>query len=342
MLSLGERADEAGRFAAGLVERVDRVIDDAVARVAAFRAGRAYCHRCGSSDCEHGLPPSCRHVFAGLAATGTPRWEDFAQLCLERRHPEVERLFDDPPALIVLVDGERALDGALLATFRNPSYELLAQAAAGFFAVGPRGTAGRGVLALTIQVARWTSAEGGSRLGVNLIGRAPESESLEGIWERLGEPPWRRAVRWAQAALQSPRGGSARDRTPDGRQRRAIAVLDGVARRLQHDRRARARRTLHAERRHVSGQRPTGKALEDARAADGSTLLVDDRSGSIVVLGERGRTHFFGTNGLHVSSARYSRDAIDRKLKSGVWRPAPAGAREAFRSRLRADEERGR
>ena len=61
------------RFAARVVEQIDRVLDDAVARAAAFRPGFAYCHRCDSVECEHAAPPSCRHVFVGLAATGTPR-----------------------------------------------------------------------------------------------------------------------------------------------------------------------------------------------------------------------------------------------------------------------------
>ena len=43
-----------------LVERIDRLLDDAIEQAAAFRPGRAFCHRCGGPECEHAAPPSSR------------------------------------------------------------------------------------------------------------------------------------------------------------------------------------------------------------------------------------------------------------------------------------------
>ena len=71
---------------------------DAVQQAVAFRPGHAYCHRCESVACEHSRPGSSRQVFVGYTPTGLPRWEDFAQQCLERKHPQVDRLYDDPPS----------------------------------------------------------------------------------------------------------------------------------------------------------------------------------------------------------------------------------------------------
>jgi hypothetical protein len=319
------------RIADRLTEEIDRLLDDAVQQAAAFRPGHAFCHRCESVSCQHSRPPSCRHVCVGYAATGMPRWEDFAQFCLERRHPRVDELYREPPALLTVVHSREALHGGMLAAFENPSYDLLGQLTAGFFPVRARAEEGRGVLALTVQVAASRSARGAIRLGLNLLGRSPAGEDLERLWDRQDELPWRRSVRWAQSALQTltvTRGGRAE------LERRVDRILHGLARRLDREHRARGRRTRHAAERHASGVRPTRKALDDARAAADENLFVDERNGTLVVVGERGRTHFFTAAGQHVSSVRYSRDAIARKLRSELWRRASPEQSEQFRRRL--------
>ena len=110
--------------------------------------------------------------------------------------------------------------------------------------------------------------------------------------------------------------------------------MRGLARRLDRDQRARSRRTLHAERRHVSGRRPTAKAVSDAREVGLESVKVDARSGVVVVLGDRGRTHFFTLEGQLVSSVRYSRDAIERKIKKEVWRQATESEMKTLRENL--------
>jgi hypothetical protein len=148
-----------------------------------------------------------------------------------------------------------------------------------------------------------------------------------------------RAVRWAQSALASIRLGGRRGRGSSGDREvdvRIEGILRGMARRLEREHRARARRTHHAEHRHESGRRPTRKAIDDIRAAGPDAILVDERSGTVVVLGDRGRTHFFTTEGRLVSSVRYSPDAIERKRKLGLWREASDSEAGALRERLLA------
>ncbi len=176
---------------------------------------------------------------------------------------------------------------------------------------------------------------------MNILGLSPSGEDLGTLWERHRELPWRRAVRWAQGALQSIRVRSALTRSGDGagpaRQRldrRVDGIMRSLARRLERDRRATGRRTRHAEERHESGARPTRKALEDALAAADEAVLFDERSETLVVLGDRGRTHFFNRDGRLVSSVRYSRDAIDRKRKTERWREASARQIEELRKVL--------
>jgi hypothetical protein len=106
--------------------------------------------------------------------------------------------------------------------------------------------------------------------------------------------------------------------------------MHGLARRLAREHRSRGRRTRHAEFRHLSGKRPTRKALDDIRNAGEESFMVDERSGAVVVLGGRGRTHFFTAEGRLVSSVRYSREEIGRKIKLGKWRVAAPVEREGL------------
>jgi hypothetical protein len=338
----GNDADRAA-LVRRIASSIDERIEDAVEQAAVFRPGHAYCHRCRSAVCEHGLPPGCRHVFVGYAATGQPRWADFAQHCLDLKHPAVDRLFDDPPAFLTLVQAGADLHGGMLDAFRHGACELVGQVVAGFFPLRVRAEEGRGVLAITAQAVMMRPRRGPARFALNLLGRAPGGEELDRLWERLDDLPWRRSIRWAQTALETlqapggrgPRRGAAAAERPQGAlESRVDGILRGLARRLERDHRARGRRTRHAERRHASGERPTRKAMDDARAVADDALKVDERRGTLVVLGDRGRTHFFAPEGRHVSSVTYRKDAVQRKLDSGAWRAASAEERAEFLRRI--------
>jgi hypothetical protein len=309
-------------FTRALVDEVDRILDEAIQHAASFRPGHAFCHRCGATPCEHSAAPSNRHVFTGYTATGIPRWEDFAQLCLDLRHAEVDRLYADPPALVSVLRTGAELNAALLDAFRGSAgYELKGQVAAGFFSVRTRDGEGRGILAVTFQIGMSRGNRGPRRYGLNVLGRTPQGEPLDLLWERHDVIPWKAAVSWAQTALAT------LDRRKADVGRRIDGILQGLVRRLAHERRASARRTRHAEERHASGDRPTRKALQDARVASPDDVMVDERHGTLVVAGDRGRMHFYTQAGRLVSSVRYSRDAIERKRKRGIWRDAsPAEA----------------
>ena len=337
----GSQADSAA-FARELRALIDRQLDEAIELIAAFRPGHAFCHRCDTATCEHSVPPSSRHVFARYTPTGTPCWEEFAQYCLQQRHPEVDRLYADPPAFLTVVQDAGTLRADLLEPFRVERQELLGQVTAGFLNLRKRVVEGRVVLALTIQVTAARSSNGRRRLGLNILGRTPQGEALDTLWERQEDLAWRRGVRWAQTALGSiERDGRSRRPRSGSRQAeqeiesRVGGILTGLARRLEQGFRSRARRTAHADQRHEAGDRPTRKALDDIRLArSAASFLVDERSGAVVILGERGRTHFFTPEGRLVSSVRYSREAIERKRGAGLWRRASDDEARAFRKRL--------
>jgi hypothetical protein len=124
-------------------------------------------------------------VFVGYSANGVPRWEDFAQHCLDRRHPEVDRLYDDPPAFVTLVRDGHDLSPELLAPADDrPRYRLCGQVAAGFFPVRTKEGEGRGVLAVTFQLGVSLDRRGGTRWGLNVLGCTPQGETLDMLWER--------------------------------------------------------------------------------------------------------------------------------------------------------------
>jgi hypothetical protein len=348
-----EHQDEASTFPRELLATIERQIDEAIEAAAAFQPGQAFCHRCAAAACDHSRPPTSRHVFIGYGATGVPCWREFGQYCLELRHPEVDRLFEEPPAFITFLQGREELHSALLPPFQSGGRELVGQVIAGFFNLPARAGEGRGVLALTLQAVASGGAGGRSRIGLNLLGTGPDGSDLALLWERQQDLPWRRAVRWTQAALSSldrqgarrsssrgpARGGavygaSESSSVPAHLERRVMGILQGLARRLEQDVKGRARRTAHADERHETGERPTRMALEDIKGARPEAFLLDERSGAFVVLGGRGRTHFFSSEGRLVSSARYSRDAVERKKKQGVWRALGSDEARSLRDSL--------
>jgi hypothetical protein len=247
-------------FSRRLVGEIDLILEDAIQHAAAFRPGHAPCHRCRRVPCEHSTPPSHRHVFVGYTQNGVPRWEDFAQHCLDLRHPDVDRLFEEPPAFVTLVRNREELAAGLLESIRDDrAHALFGQVAAGFFPVPTRAGEGRGVLALTLQIGASFGRGRGARFGLNVLGCTPQREPLERLWERQDLIPWRSAVRWAQAALST----LERLHRVDGPafDRRVQGILLGLARRLEHERRSYGRRTRHAEERHRAGERPTRSAV---------------------------------------------------------------------------------
>ena len=314
-----------GPFTEGLISDVDRLIEDAIQHAAAFRPGLAYCYRCAEAPCEHAVAPSHRHVFAGYAPTGVPRWEDFGQLCLDRKHPDVDRLFVDPPVLVTFVSEGAELNAQLLDAFRGAaSFRLLAQVVAGFFPVRTRDGEGRGVVAVTFQAGASEGRRGRTRHGLNVLGRTPQGGPLDLLWERHDVIPWQAAVAWAQAALRTA-----------GSDARVVAIMRGLARRLLHERRARERRTGHADLHHRAGARPTRAALSDLARVKPEDVLVDERNGTLVVPGERGRMHFYTADGRLVTSVRYTGDAVARKRKLGLWRASRPEESEALLAKLR-------
>jgi len=335
-VSLRDAAAGAERLAAELDRAVQRFVDEAVEAAASFRPGRAFCHRCESAGCAHAAPPGPRDAFAGYSPTGVPRWTDFGQLCLDLRHPEIDRLYDEtgPAILVQPVDGP-ALKADLLPEFHRSArrHDVAGQVCAGLFPIPGLPDGERGV-ALTFQAVVTERSRGGRRVGLNVLGGGRGGEEALGAAPPECKP-WRGALLWAQARLAEVSRGAGAARTADASfDRRVAGVLRGMARRIEADLRGRGRRTRHAEERHRSGERPTRKAIDDLRAAATDAVLVDARHATLAVLGERGRVHFFAPEGRLVSSVHYTKDEIAKRMRLGWWRPATQAEVDALRARV--------
>jgi len=332
VLSTGEALVEAiERFRA----RLDQVVGEALGRAVVFRPGAVFCLRCGRSDCEHAAPAGSREVFAGYGPTGTPRFLDLGQLLLARRDERVEDLFTGRGRLVVRqVPGEELL-ADLLPPFREEPdrFRLHGQVVAGWYRVPDRTGVPRS-LAVSFQVVS-AGRPGRRRLGLNVLGRGPDGESLEHLFDRVGRIPWLDAARWAQDVLARIERDQRRRRGPDDLlDRRVAGVLAGLARRLARRERARARRTRHAELRHEQGDRPTEMAILDLSRAEPERVFRDTRRGTFVVLGERGRAHVFSEEGRHVTSVRYGPGVVERRVARGAWRPATPAETAGLRARV--------
>lgn len=339
------------------VERSARELEEAVAAAveglihhrAAFRPGCVYCLRCEGADCEHAALPSPRSTFAGYGPSGMPRFVDFAQWLVERRDPRAGDLYERSSHVVAVVAEGDELLSQLLAVYRDRTagYRLHGQVTAGFYRVADR--RGNGVpIAVTFQVVSSRPQGNRRRYGLNVLALGPEGEPAEHLFDRLGESPWHSEVRWAATVLASIES-SVRSVTKKGRhrktkdaeakaERRIAGLLQAFARRLEKGKRARERRTRHAEERHTQGDRPTRMALADLAQAKDEDVLLDTQRRTFVVLGERGRSHIFNRQGKLVTSIRYSTDAIDRRRENGRWKPLPRDEVRALRAMVEGEQ----
>lgn len=332
-----------------LADQVAAQLQDAQADRGAARRGRAYCFRCGTSDCSHALPPSSLHVFAGYSPTGQPEWDEFAQTLIAARDDRVDRLFAARPGILARVGFGRDLRHRQLQTFGRASktYALLGQVTAGYFpapaAAGPEPARRTERLAVTFQAVETRSPGGAFRLILNTIGAPPDGGLLDDAlaadagWARLvarareiaarGLEDLERRVLLAREAGRPETGLAAMKAVP--------TILARLAESLERGDRQQVRRTRHAEARR-GDDRPIHKALEDALAAAPEAHFVDTRTDGRVVCGPQGRAHIFNAEGRHITSFSLTPEAVAHRLRTERWKPLEADRRTAFRARLLA------
>ncbi len=323
---VAERAAE--HLAARQLEaRVEAARRDLRVKEQAFTPGRVYCLRCGEAACAHSFPPTSRTVFAGYTPTGLPRWTDWAELLLERRDPDVQRVHARPPGLVVREVAADDLTERVLDIYARDEagVRLWGQVDAGWFLVPKR--LGGGRLAVSLQVISVRGEEREWRFGLNVLGTLDGGQSLEALLEHWHVLPWAETAAWGRGVLRNVESAANAGReesesvTGEVWQRRARGLSSALARRLEKTGRTALRRTEHAKQRSREA-RPVGKALADLAEARRDQVLYDVERQTFVVLGERGRAHVFSPEGRLVTSIRYTPASIERRVARGHWRRA--------------------
>lgn len=335
----GGTQEAAERLMDGLAGRIYEAVKGAVA----FRPGHVYCFACDEPACACSKPGDLRETFAGYTATGRPVWRGFGNLCLDLKHPKVDKLYGAEAEVVVLGLTGDELTGELLDGFGRDSrtYKVLAQIVAGFLPANlkPSSDEEGERRVLTLQLVETSSGQRAKRIRLNVIGL--ERDALVELADRDPAGP-AEAVRQILGATRQRLGGLSR--TLAERELRdpltadAAELVTPIAVRMRSDL-ARAlkpirHRTDHAKNRHRDGDRPTASAINDARKAADTALFRDMRRETVVVIGPRGRAHVFNDGGQHVTSLSLSPGELDKKTSQGRWQPLAPFQVVVFREAL--------
>ena len=324
-----------------LSEALDQGIESALLHHAVVKPGRVLCHRCPEPECEHSQPPEQRSVMVSYGPTGAPRYLDFGQFLLERRHPDVNRLYEER-GLVVLELAEDDLYGDMLAEFASDQLRVVGQVCAGWLGWRSRSSE-REHLALTCQFVRVGGTQT-PRFALNVLGRAPAGATLEEVLQTRECRDYWQAIAWARRALGDVERGGRGARGAQGTQQRIDGIRGGLARRLERHERATRRRTRHAEDRRRD-LRPTAQSFADLSAVADSDVLWDTRRRTLVVPGSKGRVHIFNDQGKLVTSIRVAPQGVESRVRRGIWKPAQSGTvarlRAAVAKTVEGDESDG-
>ncbi|MEM7198872.1 MAG: hypothetical protein AAF628_01305 [Planctomycetota bacterium] len=323
-----------GSKAAGqVVEQILRRVKEVRDHDRALQPGAVYSYFSESAEAEACRPKSVREVFDGYSSTGRPTFTDFVTMAIERKDPGIDELLDGQDVAITHVSMGRVLRTQQLTEFGkgSPVYRILGQVDAGLYPLINDDKKA----AFSFQLLRGATLEGRPRLRVHPVGAAEVMDvadpSVAHILSRFQQRLDQESLRLA---------GKLANETEVDEEEFALPLLQDLARQLTGRARRKSRRTKHADERAQEGQRPTTKAWEDAQAAGDDRLLWDDREGTVVVLGPRGRVHVFTKAARHVTSLVMQGSAINKRVQQGPWRQAEPEERGEFRMAVRRQARR--
>lgn len=297
---------------------------------AAFREGWVFDFQAGTNESPLCRPPSSIAVFAGFDNMGRPKWQEYTQVLLDAKDPEVERLRHKTASLVARVRMGKELKEEQLGSHGRASkdFSLLGQLTAGWFSLPPAFAkiAGDERLAITFQIVE-TRIKGDFGLKLNTLAGGLLPMELDDLFQESG---FRNVAK-------------ARARTVDeiasmeGRARAALAakntsefqgVMRGVPKLLN-----RFKGWLENDKPRTGAQRPPPDPSlwkEDALEAGVDEVFFDAVRSSWLLLGSRGKAHVFTENGRHVTSFALTPDLIEKRIVSERW----VGGKEEAKSVL--------
>lgn len=327
-----------------IMEALDRAIHEGLRSAGAFQLGSVYCFLCDRPDCEHSVPVERTATFIGYAPHGKPEWRSFINVCIERKEERVDQLYGLNPDVIAIVQEPDELEDGLLTGFGkgDQAYRLLGQVVAGLLPPSlDRRVRSETRIAMTLQLIETQGRGGGRRIRLNVLGLGQDdlNEAAANGGPRSPAEALRRtlmALRERVDVLGRRHARSVRAKKPLDLEAEVRPVLRKLRADIERIFRSSKRRTTHAERRHTSGERPTGDAMNDVAHASAEHFYHDSRRNTVVVLGARGRAHVFSPAGRHVTSLRLDPGELRRKTERQRWTPLAPEAAMELRTRLTA------
>ena len=342
-VSLKRKGDHA---AAGseIMEALDHAIHEGLRSAGAFQVGSVYCFLCDRPDCEHATPAERTATFIGYAPHGKPEWRSFINVCIERKEERVDQLYGLKPDVIAIVQEPDELEEGLLPDFGkgDQAYRLLGQVVVGLLPPSlDRRVRSETRIALTLQLIETRGRGGARRIRLNMLGMGFDdlAEAAANGGPRSPAEALRRtlmSLRERVDVLGRRQARAVRGKAPLDLEAEVRPVLRKLRTDIERIFRSSKRRTTHAERRHKSGDRPTGDAMNDVAHASDDQFFHDTRRNTLVVLGGKGRAHVFSTAGRHVTSLRLDPGELRRKTERQRWTPLDPSAASELRERLTA------
>lgn len=308
-------------------DQIGAALEDAEAECNLYEPGAVYDFYEDQAHTTASTPPSALSVFKGYNSLGVPQWQDLSQMFIDAADERVSDLYEKPPRVLACLQYGKELTKEQLSTFGKSSktYAVLAQVVAGYFVLPNSGNNSQQEdrLALTFQIVESRDTNRHVKLYLNVLSFVPWPRLQERFSEGW-EPGIARACQSLRHSLSNlekkvnhlRQAGKLEDAS------HALKKIPELMRRLmgsleRTDRQGR-RRTYHAEDR--KKQRPTQKALEDARGASAQQLFFDVKTNAWIACGEHGRAHVFSTEGRHVTSFVLKPDSIAFRVRTHRWR----------------------
>ncbi len=315
-------------FARSLVQQVEALRVEGETELYGHRSGHAHCYWCHQPSCEHSTPEDGHSIFSGWSPTGIPIWKNITTFLLSEEPELLDHLHGDQLKPMAVVVSGAALLGDVLqeyiegTTFAHPVGCLLA---GGFPLL--RGDREMDHLAITAMLLETMTARGIPKYRWNFISTPPAPLHLPTMLGQEENTPlarWISAIRsmliGAQEAIESRAREGKRMPLKESR-KLVLAVMNEAQSLLGTLQRRHDRRTRHADMRVADPDRPTSAASTDVLASKRGDTLVDRRESTIIVRGPHGRIHVFTRNGIHVTSVRYSPEAILNRIQRRRWTP---------------------
>jgi len=325
-----------------IMEALDRAIHEGLRSAGAFQLGSVYCFLCDRPDCEHSVPVERTATFIGYAPHGKPEWRSFINVCIERREERVDQLYGLKPDVIAIVQEPDELKEGLLPDFGkgDQAYRLLGQVVGGLLPPSlDRRVRSETRIAMTLQLIETRGRGGARRIRLNVLGLGLDdlAEAAANGGPRSPAEAFRRtlmSLREKVDVLGRRQARAVRAKSPLALEAEVRPILRKLRTDIERIFRSSKRRTTHAERRHNSGERPTGDAMNDVAHASVDQFFHDTRRNTVVVLGGRGRAHVFSAAGQHVTSLRLDPGELRRKTDRQRWTPLDPAAASDLRARL--------